>query len=129
MGRRCVWCHALLCAEPYAESNLRLSRRREGGQSARPVSREPDFPRANLTLHNVLPTAHWRFIPKGCAHGFQTLAADSVIQHCISTPDIPEAGRGIRRNGPAIAVIRPQAEPILSERNRNLPLLAAFAAA
>ena len=64
------------------------------------------------------------FVPEGCAHGFQTLVPGSTILYYISTPYMATAGRGVLWNDPAIAVPWPLAEPILSERDRHLPLLA-----
>jgi dTDP-4-dehydrorhamnose 3,5-epimerase len=65
------------------------------------------------------------YIPKGFAHGFQTLQDNSEVFYQISTFYEPASARGIRWNDPAIGVVWPDAEnPIISERDRALPLLA-----
>jgi dTDP-4-dehydrorhamnose 3,5-epimerase len=64
------------------------------------------------------------FIPKGCAHGFQTLADDTELLYLIDTPFVAGAAKGIRWNDPALAIPWPIVDPILSERDRDLPCLA-----
>jgi len=64
------------------------------------------------------------FVPKGCAHGFQTLVDDTELLYLIDTPFVAAAVAGIRWNDPHLAIPWPLAEPILSERDRNLPWLA-----
>lgn len=64
------------------------------------------------------------YIPKGCAHGFQTLADNTEVFYQISTPFHPGCARGVRWNDPAFGIEWP-AEPSLiqSERDRNYPLV------
>jgi dTDP-4-dehydrorhamnose 3,5-epimerase len=38
------------------------------------------------------------YIPKGFAHGFQTLCDDVEVSHLISEPYAPDAAAGIRHN-------------------------------
>jgi dTDP-4-dehydrorhamnose 3,5-epimerase len=64
------------------------------------------------------------YIPEGCAHGFQTLGADTTVFYYISTAYEPTASRGVRWDDPAIGVRWPLADAVLSERDRMLPLLA-----
>jgi dTDP-4-dehydrorhamnose 3,5-epimerase len=59
------------------------------------------------------------YVPKGCAHGFQTLEDDAEVLYMISTPYVPAAARGVRWNDPAFAIAWPLAEPILSDRDRQ----------
>jgi len=47
------------------------------------------------------------YIPEGCAHGFQTLEDDSVVNYQIGEYYHPECTRGIRWNDPAIGIIWP----------------------
>ena len=63
------------------------------------------------------------YIPKGCAHGFQTLEDASEIYYEISATYAPEAARGVRYDDPFLAVSWPLANPIMSERDRRLPLV------
>jgi dTDP-4-dehydrorhamnose 3,5-epimerase len=65
------------------------------------------------------------YIPKGFAHGFQTLQDDSEVFYQISTFYEPASVRGLRWDDPDLAIAWPDpAHAILSERDRLLPLLA-----
>jgi dTDP-4-dehydrorhamnose 3,5-epimerase len=44
------------------------------------------------------------YIPKGFAHGFQTLADGSEVLYQISTSYQPKAGRGVRWDDPAFSI-------------------------
>ena len=64
------------------------------------------------------------FIPKEFAHGFQTLADDSLVLYQISEFYHPESARGLRWDDPALAIAWPEAEGrVISERDRSYPLL------
>lgn len=63
------------------------------------------------------------YIPKGCAHGFQTLADASEIYYEISATYAPHAARGVRYDDPALAIKWPLPNPIISDRDRQLPLV------
>ena len=62
------------------------------------------------------------YIPRGFAHGFQTLADDAEVFYQMSEFYHPECARGIRWDDPAIGIRWPLADPIVSERDRGLPL-------
>jgi dTDP-4-dehydrorhamnose 3,5-epimerase len=68
--------------------------------------------------HNML------YVPKGLAHGFQTLTDAAGVYYHISVPYEPGAGRGVRWDDPAFGIEWPIEGPILSERDAALPLLA-----
>jgi dTDP-4-dehydrorhamnose 3,5-epimerase len=57
------------------------------------------------------------YLPHGVAHGFQTLSDDAEVLYHISA-------RGVRWDDPRLAIPWPVADPVLSERDRGLPLLA-----
>jgi dTDP-4-dehydrorhamnose 3,5-epimerase len=61
------------------------------------------------------------YIPKGFAHGFQSLGDDSEVFYQISESYRSELSRGVRWNDPAFAIEWPIADPVLSERDRSLP--------
>ena len=62
------------------------------------------------------------YIPKGFAHGFQTLADKTEIFYQMSTCYHPESGRGVRWNDPAFGIQWPAADRvILSDRDRLWP--------
>jgi dTDP-4-dehydrorhamnose 3,5-epimerase len=63
------------------------------------------------------------YIPRGVAHGFQALSDDCEVAYAISEAYRPELARGVRWNDPRLAIEWPIAAPILSERDRTLPLL------
>jgi dTDP-4-dehydrorhamnose 3,5-epimerase len=61
------------------------------------------------------------YVPKGCAHGFLTLADDSEVFYQMSEFYSPEAGRGVRWNDPAFQIAWPDAVQVISERDRTYP--------
>jgi dTDP-4-dehydrorhamnose 3,5-epimerase len=77
-----------------------------------------------LTSHNHVSL----YIPKGCAHGFQTLSDDSEILYMMSTAFEPKAARVVRWNDPTLAVAWPQpTAAAISARDAEAPLLADLA--
>jgi dTDP-4-dehydrorhamnose 3,5-epimerase len=61
-------------------------------------------------------------IPPGFAHGFQTLTDDAEVLYGITPKHVPEAGRGIRWDDPAIAIEWPEvAARVVSEKDRSWP--------
>ena len=67
------------------------------------------------------------WIPAGFAHGFCTLADDTVFLYKCSRYYSPSDERGIAWNDPALAIPWPIAEPTLSARDRAHPRLADYA--
>lgn len=62
------------------------------------------------------------YIPKGLAHGFQTLTNDTDVLYMISAPYVPEAAVGVRWDDPAFGIEWPEAaERIISERDLAWP--------
>ena len=64
------------------------------------------------------------FIPKGFAHGFQTLADDTEVHYQMTTPYVPGAGDGVRWDDPAFGIDWPPAPPegrIISDRDAAYP--------
>lgn len=64
------------------------------------------------------------YVPGGIAHGFQCLADNSEVFYMMSESYVPALARGLRWNDPVVNINWPIADPKLSERDRNLPLLA-----
>jgi dTDP-4-dehydrorhamnose 3,5-epimerase len=86
----------------------------------------PSFGRweaVELTAENRLAF----YIPRGFAHGFQTLADETELLYAISPDYIPDAARGVRWNDPAIGVTWPLPPVALSPRDADLPLLESVA--
>lgn len=61
------------------------------------------------------------YIPKGVAHGFQTLEAETEILYQMSEPYRPGSGRGIRWDDRTLRINWPIPNPIVSVQDRNLP--------
>jgi dTDP-4-dehydrorhamnose 3,5-epimerase len=67
------------------------------------------------------------YVPGGLAHGFQCLVDNCEVFYQMSEVYFPELARGLRWNDPAVGIQWPISNPVLSERDANLPLLAALA--
>lgn len=63
------------------------------------------------------------YIPRGFAHGFQTLADDTEIYYEITPQFTPAASRGIRYDDPTLNVAWPHPPEIISDRDSHLPFL------
>ncbi len=63
------------------------------------------------------------YIPTGFAHGYQTLLPDSEVFYQVSEYYAPSAGRGLRWDDPRLKIDWPLASPLLSEQDKNWPLL------
>ena len=61
------------------------------------------------------------YIPRGCAHGYLTLADDVEVLYQMSEFYSPEHAAGVRWNDPAFGVAWPEQNPIMSERDRDYP--------
>jgi len=59
------------------------------------------------------------YIPKGCAHGFQTLVDDTEVSYLMSESYHPEAARCLRWDDPRVAVAWPLKPVCLSERDQS----------
>jgi dTDP-4-dehydrorhamnose 3,5-epimerase len=64
---------------------------------------------------------HALYIPRGCAHGFLTLADDTAVYYHMGTEYVPDLARGVRWNDPAFAISWPFAPQHLSERDAAFP--------
>lgn len=71
------------------------------------------------------------FVPEGFAHGFCTLEAGTEVAYKVSDFYSPEQDAGIRFDDPALGIAWPLQgrEPVISARDRELPLLAEILAA
>jgi dTDP-4-dehydrorhamnose 3,5-epimerase len=61
------------------------------------------------------------YIPKGFAHGFQTLTDDAEVNYLISAPYKPELAQGIRYNDPAFGISWPLSVTEISEKDMHWP--------
>lgn len=62
-------------------------------------------------------------VPKGFAHGFQAIADNCEIQYFVSEFYSPECESGVRWNDPKFNINWPIENPILSDKDKNWPLL------
>jgi dTDP-4-dehydrorhamnose 3,5-epimerase len=69
-------------------------------------------------------------VPKGCAHGFITLADDTEILYMMDSPYVPGAARGVRWDDPAFGIEWPAeaSSPLLAPRDAGYPDWAGAAA-
>lgn len=63
------------------------------------------------------------FLPHGFAHGFVTLTDDVEVQYKVDEYYAPDCDRSIRFDDPAIGVDWGVADPVLSQKDLNAPLL------
>jgi dTDP-4-dehydrorhamnose 3,5-epimerase len=68
-----------------------------------------------LSAHNRLML----YIPKGFAHGFQTLVDNTEVSYQMGTFYEPEAARGVRWDDPAFKVKWPLPLTLISEKDQS----------
>lgn len=61
------------------------------------------------------------YVPKGFAHGFQTLEDDTEVFYQMSEFFHPESGSGVRFDDPAFGIEWPLEEKVISEKDRRYP--------
>jgi dTDP-4-dehydrorhamnose 3,5-epimerase len=66
------------------------------------------------------------YVPGGIAHGFQCLTDNCQVFYQMSEFYFPELARGLRWDDPQVAITWPVPNPLLSDRDRNLPILSTF---
>lgn len=64
------------------------------------------------------------YIPPGFAHGFQTLQDATEVFYMMTVPFRDGLARGLRWDDPSVAVDWPLPDPVLSNRDAELPGLA-----
>jgi dTDP-4-dehydrorhamnose 3,5-epimerase len=63
------------------------------------------------------------YMPEGIAHGYLTLTDDVEAYYHASTPWVPQSESGVRWNDPAFGITWPFEPVVMSEKDRNWPLL------
>jgi len=61
------------------------------------------------------------YIPKGCAHGYQTLTKDTSILYLVDENYHPESESGIRWDDPHFSIAWPLEPSIISKKDRAIP--------
>jgi dTDP-4-dehydrorhamnose 3,5-epimerase len=59
------------------------------------------------------------YIPRGCAHGFQTMEDEVIVYYQMTGLFHPECARGIRWDDPAIGIVWPGPPGIISEKDQR----------
>lgn len=60
-------------------------------------------------------------VPKGCAHGFQTLEKNSLVEYFVTQYYSPEYEQGIRYNDPFFDINWPIKKAIVSDKDGKWP--------
>ena len=63
------------------------------------------------------------YLPRHCAHGYQTLVDDTEMYYMASEFYTPSSARGVRFDDPAFNVQWPLVPAVMSEQDRNWPLV------
>ena len=67
------------------------------------------------------------YIPKGVAHGFQTIENNTEVFYQISTAFVRDAARGVRWDDPSLDIAWPFRDSrIISPRDESFPLVASL---
>jgi dTDP-4-dehydrorhamnose 3,5-epimerase len=87
------------------------------------VDLRPDSPTFKGTFAVILSATagNQLYIPKGMAHGFQTLEDGTEVFYQISEPYAPDSACGYRWDDPAFDIRWPETVTMMSEKDRNLP--------
>lgn len=64
------------------------------------------------------------FVPRGFAHGYSVLEDDTVVVYKCDNYYAPASEAGVRSDDPALGIDWGVAEPLISDKDRVLPLLA-----
>jgi dTDP-4-dehydrorhamnose 3,5-epimerase len=64
------------------------------------------------------------FVPPGFAHGFCALSDENDVAYKVTAEYSPEHDRGIRWDDPSLGLQLPLGDPLLSDKDAALPLLA-----
>ncbi len=87
------------------------------------VDLRPDSPTYSQWIATELSAANrsMHYVPRGFAHGFQTLVDNTEAFYLMSAPYVAGSSAGILWRDPTIGIQWPLANPILSERDQALP--------
>jgi dTDP-4-dehydrorhamnose 3,5-epimerase len=77
----------------------------------------------HLGLELTAESGRALYIPRGFAHGFQTLTDDAEVSYNVDNYYSPSAERGLRYDDPALAIRWPVPPTEISPRDRAWPLI------
>jgi dTDP-4-dehydrorhamnose 3,5-epimerase len=75
----------------------------------------------HLSVQLTSKNRHALYVPRGFAHGFQTLEDESEVLYEMSEFFSPDHSRGVRWDDPTFAILWPIANPIMLDRDRSYP--------
>jgi dTDP-4-dehydrorhamnose 3,5-epimerase len=89
------------------------------------VDLRPDSPRFGEWIAVTLSAEnkHQLYVPPGYAHGFQVVSDSADVEYKCTDYYDPEGEGGIRWDDPTLAIPWPVADPVVSAKDRALPLL------
>jgi dTDP-4-dehydrorhamnose 3,5-epimerase len=87
------------------------------------VDLRPDSPTylQHVAVELTIDNGRMLYIPKGFAHGLQTLVDDTEVSYQMSEFFAPECVRGARWNDPAFGITWPLPDPVMNDRDRSWP--------
>jgi dTDP-4-dehydrorhamnose 3,5-epimerase len=115
--------------EPFAET--KIVRCTRGAIHDVVIDLRDDSPTFRRYFEIVLSADNRKtiYVPKGFAHGFQTLEDDTEVLYQISQFYSPEHARGVRWDDPAFGIRWPDAVRTIADRDRSYPDVDAVAVA
>ena len=110
--------------EPHAQAKLVMALRGEVFDVA--VDLRKGSPTFGQWVGTTLSSDTFRmlYIPAGFAHGFCVISEEADVVYKMSREYAPAQERGVIWNDPAIGIIWPVTQPVLSAKDMTLPSLA-----
>jgi dTDP-4-dehydrorhamnose 3,5-epimerase len=107
--------------EPHGET--KLVRCTQGAIYDVIIDLRPDSPTYRKWVGVELTADNFRmlFVPKMFAHGFQTLAEESVVTYQVGQFYTPGSERGIRFDDPAFQIQWPLEVSVISDKDKSWP--------
>ena len=107
---------------PYAES--KLIRCVRGAVIDIIIDLRPESPSFEKWQSFELNDENMRqlYVPKGFAHGFQTLTDDVEMSYLVAGKYAPAHESGVRHNDPAFDIVWPLPVTVMSDKDKNWPV-------
>ena len=108
-------------ANPYEEAKLVRCTRGAIFDVIADIRKHSDTYRRWIGVELTAENRRMLYVPKGFAHGFQTLEDASEVFYQMSDMFRPEASRGVRWDDPAFGIKWPLPDPTVSARDGGYP--------